>query len=640
VSNELDNLAQTVANAIVSAITTDAWEALKRRLAAVIGRQRQLDAAPAELAARGDAQLVQAWTTRLMDALDENPAAAPALRTLLADVHVTTGPVNMSASQRNVRRSSVGSVGAINNSREVYVGVGRVDKRKFRFSPVVLFGHAFSAHPVVTTAVTLVVLAGGGVSGGLALGHKAGAATAPPAAVVPAASGSGWGQANNGPDRTGYQPDESRIGTGNVGRLALARTYQAGPGVTAPLISGGILYVDKGNGLFAFDATGARGCSARPAACTPLWTAPTADFDGMVVAGGDVFVTDQDGVQAFSAAGTRGCSGSPEVCVPLWATSINISTGPGFTPGGGSPVVAGGVLYVPGYGDGISPSTGGALVAAFDAAGTAGCSGTPTICHPMWTTTGLPASSGNSGSPTVAGGVLYIASGMLYAFDAAGSAGCAGTPKVCAPMRTAVLPGPPTASAPAVAGGMVYVGTSAGLYAFDAAGTRNCSSGVTPQTCSPLWTAAIGEVGGSPAVAHGIVYAVSGAGVLDAVDAAGSRNCQGTGTVKTCTPLWASAPLAAGYLNSPSPAVANGVVYASSGSGGTYGYDAAGSLRCAASASASASASAAGPAAGLTKTCAPLWSSPVIGLSAAGSPAIVNGAVFVNVAATVYAYSR
>jgi len=51
----------------------------------------------------------------------------------------------------------------------------------------------------------------------------------------------------------------------------------------------------------------------------------------------------------------------------------------------------------------------------------------------------------------------------------------------------------------------------------------------------------------------------------------------------------------------------------------------------------SASASAAGS--GLTKTCAPLWSSPVIGLSGDGSPAIVNGAVFVNVAATIYAYS-
>ena len=75
--------------------------------------------------------------------------------------------------------------------------------------------------------------------------------------------------------------------------------------------------------LYAFDATGTRGCSARPAACTPLWTALTAYFEGMAVADGDVFVTDEEGVQAFSADGTRGCAGSPKVCVPLWATSTH-----------------------------------------------------------------------------------------------------------------------------------------------------------------------------------------------------------------------------------------------------------------------------------------------------------------------------
>jgi PQQ-like domain len=643
VSNDLENLVQTAANTLVSAIATDAWESVKRRFAGIVGRRRQLDNAPAELAARGGsdqarAQLVREWADNLRDALDENPGAEPALRTLLADVRVTTtGPINSPAYQRSGRGSTAGNVGSINNSREVYVGVGKVDKRKFRFSPVVLFGHAFSAHPVVTSVVTLVVLAGGGVTGGVVLAHKAGAhAAAPPPVVVPVASSGDWGQADNGPDRTGNQPDESRIGTGNVGKLALARSYRAGPNASAPLISGGILYVDNGT-LYAFDATGARGCSATPAACTPLWTAPTADFTSLAVADGAVFVTDQDGVQAFSAAGTRGCSGSPKVCVPLWATSINVSTGLGFTPGRGSPVVAGGVLYVPGYGDGLVPSKGGALVAAFDAAGTAGCSGTPRVCVPLWTTTALPVSTGNSGSPTVAGGVLYIASGSLYAFDAAGSSGCTGTPKVCAPKWTAVLPGSGTGSPPAVAGGMVYVGTSAGLDAFDASGTRNCSSGVTPETCSPLWTAAIGGVGGSPAVAQGVVYAVSGPGLLYALDAAGSKHCQGAGTVKTCTALWTSAPLASGYLDSSSPAVANGVVYASSTSGGTYGYDASGSRQCAASAGASASASAAGS--GLIKSCAPLWSSPVVGLSSDGSPAVVNGAVFVNIAATIYAYA-
>jgi PQQ-like domain len=634
-------------------MAADSWAELKHRFAGVVGREWQLDATRAELVARkGSAparqEQVQAWVYRLRDVLTENPGAVPELRRLLAEFGVTPGPAftvtstvtSAPQSQHGGRRSVNSQVGG-NNSGEVYVNVKkvdkRVDKRRFWFAPALHFGHVAKAHPLVTSVVTVIVGIGG-VSGGLVLTHKPSAhAAVPPAVVVPAASSGDWGQADNGPDRTGYQPDETRIGTGNVSKLALARTYQAGPDVSAPLISGGILYVDKANGLDAFDATGARGCSATPAACTPLWTAPTANFDGMAVADGDVFVTDAEGIQAFSAAGTRGCSGSPEVCVPLWATSISDTTGPGFTPGRGSPVVAGGVLYVPGYGDGIAPGQGGALVAAFDAAGTAGCSGTPRICTPLWTTTALPSSTGNSGSPTVAGGVLYIANGTLYAFGAGGSTGCTGTPKVCAPIWTAVMPGPVTGSAPAVTGGVVYVGGSAGLYAFDAAGTRNCSSGVTPETCSPLWTAAIGGVAGSPAVAHGVVYAVSGTGVLDALDAAGSKNCQGVGTVKSCTPLWTSAPLASGYLAASSPAVANGVVYASSISGGTYGYDAAGSRQCAASASASAAASAAGS--GLTKTCAPLWSSPVVGLSSDGSPAIVNGAVFVNIDATVYTYA-
>jgi hypothetical protein len=56
-------------------------------------------------------------------------------------------------------------------------------------------------------------------------------------------------------------------------------------------------------------------------------------------------------------------------------------------------------------------------VAAFDTAGTVGCAGTPVICVPMWTTTGLPVSSGNDGSPAIANGVLFAGSGTIYAFS-------------------------------------------------------------------------------------------------------------------------------------------------------------------------------------------------------------------------------
>jgi hypothetical protein len=446
-----------------------------------------------------------------------------------------------------------------------------------------------------------------------------------PAVTSPApASDLGWPQLGGGPARTGYQPGETQIGTGNVGSLSQARIYPTKADPAAPLIVNGILYVDADE-LYAFDATGATHCSAAPATCTPLWTANTGYFYGMAVANGKVFVTDLDGVQAFDAAGSENCSGTPKVCSPLWQTSTNIATGPGFTPGHGSPTVANGVLYVPGYGDGEPLRQGGALVAAFDPAGKTGCTGTPVICAPMWTTKGLPVSSGNDGSPAVAGGVLYIANESLYAFDAAG---CSGASKGCAPLWTAAISADSaTDAAPAVADGMVYVDAGyLGLYAFGAAGSANCSVAATVKTCAPLWHAP--TAAGSPAVANGIVYTASGNGTLAAFDTTVSGGCPGTGTAKTCTiaPLWTSAPGTGGAVTSSTPTVANGVVYVSTTDGGTYAYDAAGSKDCSTTAAA--------------KTCAPLWDA-VIGKIGGGSPAVVDGVLFINVSGNgiTYAYA-
>jgi outer membrane protein assembly factor BamB len=439
----------------------------------------------------------------------------------------------------------------------------------------------------------------------------------------------GWPQLHYGPDRAGDQPNEAQIDTGNAGKLSQARTYPVSGGApSAPLIANGVLFVAT-NKLYAFNAAGATGCSASPATCTPLWTAPAANFDGMTIANGKVFVTDAEGVQAYDAAGKKDCTGSgtTKTCAALWATSTNTSTGPGFTPGQGSPLVANGVLYVPGYGDGIALSQGGAYVAAFDPAGTKGCSGTPKVCVPLWTTTGPPTSTGNTGSPAIANGVLYLADGTLFAFDAAGSTNCSGSPKACAPLWTAATTNEPTYSAPAVANGIVYVGSwGSKLYAFDATGTTNCS-GTTTKTCTPLWTAATpSSIGGTPAVAGGVVYTVSADGTLSAFNAAGTSHCSGPVTARTCKPLWSSATGGTGYATSSSPAIANGVVYFSSTNGGTYGYDAAGTKDCMVS--------------GTVKTCSPLWGA-VSGFIGGGSPAIVNGVVFINVSgdSTIYAYT-
>jgi hypothetical protein len=646
--DDLEDLAQSAANALVAAMATDFWEAVKDRFAAVFGRARQIDATHAELTAKRGADLdtaksvqARAWVTRLRDLLDEDPGQAQALYEFLvytASFSATRPP----APQKQSQRADHGSFNVRGNvSGGIATNGGKIDNRRYRFFlPPVLFGHAVKAattHWVVTT-VTVVVVVGG--ASGLALAHKG----APPAQAVtpPSPSSATWGAMQGGPARTGDQPAETLVGRANVSKLTQARTYKSNSQTgqsTAPLVANGVLYVAT-NELYAFDATGSAGCSAAPATCTPLWTAPAAYIHGMAIANGHVFITDGEGVQAYDAAGSENCSGVPKVCAPLWATSTHNATGPAFVPGSGSPVVANGVLYVPGYGDGAAPDLGGAYVAAFDAAGTTGCSGTPTVCVPMWTTIGLPGSSANSGSPAIANGVLYIANGTLYAFPATGSTGCSGTPKVCAPLWTAAISGGGgNSAAPAVANGIVYVGnTYSGLYAFDATGTTNCSANATGKTCAPLWNAPSATGGGAPAVANGVVY-YSGNGTLTAFDATAAANCPG-GTVKTCTraPLWTSAPLAGGILAS-SPTVANGVVYVSSngGAGGVYAYDAAGSLKCSVSDTGNS---------GTAKECSPLWNSgAATGLTegaspelGGGSPAIVNGVIFAG-SGTIYAYS-
>jgi hypothetical protein len=552
-----------------------------------------------------------------------------------------TGTQNNASGHAHVNSGGTGNVFVGGYAGDTATTGGRIYKRKFRFSPFLLFGHAAKAHPVASLAITLIVGAGA-VTGGYVLTQAKAptprATTLPSAATASASASTGtvipvpapesdgsWPQLGGGPARTGYQPGETRIGSGNVTKLTLKRTYQptaGSDGVSAPLIANGILYVDSGGLLDAFDATGATGCVDIPTTCTALWTAPTAGFQGMTVADGKVFITDNGGVQAFDAAGTTNCSGTPKVCAALWTTSASSSTG--FLPGPGSPVVVNGVLYVPGYGDGVVPSQGGAYVAAFDPAGSAGCSGTPVVCDPMWTTTGVSSGDLNDGSPAIANGVIYIASGStLYAFDATESAACSGTPKTCASLWTATL-SDGGATTVAVAGGLVYVGTEDGdLYAFNAAGTTNCSTLTTLKTCAPLWTAPVNA--DTLAVANGVVYAATN-GTLDALDATAPGNCPGTGATRTCTlaPLWTSANST--YVDTETLTVANGVVYTTSSGGGIDAYDAAGSLSCSVS--------------GTVKECTPLWQD-VPGYTSGGSPVIADGVLFISAPGNgdVYAFS-
>ena len=357
-----------------------------------------------------------------------------------------------------------------------------------------------------------------------------------------------WAMFRSDPAHTGSSADTSISADAlRSGGLHLDWTAAAGSAVvSSPAVAGGVVYVGSGDGdLYAFDANGTRRCSGVPKSCKPLWRglAPgTISYASPAVVDAVVYIASDAGLlYAFDAQGTTGCGGSPRICFPLWTASLGNQGGHNIFS---SPTVANGVVYI-GSNDN--------RLYAFDAKGTTNCGGGPKTCAPLWT---APTAGAPNDSPAVANGVVFVGTGAkLYAFDAAGTTGCSGLPRTCAPLWSAAINSFPGSSSPAVAGGTVYIGSVNGsLYAFDAAGTTNCLG--TPKTCLPLWRGtSLDYIFSSPAVADGVVYAASYDGFLRAYDAAASTNC--SGTPKICKRLWKAYN---GNTNS-SPAVANGVIY-------------------------------------------------------------------------------
>jgi outer membrane protein assembly factor BamB len=427
-----------------------------------------------------------------------------------------------------------------------------------------------------------------------------------------------WAAFRYGPSRTGFNESESLTSVQNVSSLVQSYTGSTGGGVfSSPAVAHRVVYVGSFDGsLYAFHAGGRTNCSGSPKTCAPLWTADlTAGFPGTTVhssptvANGMVYIGSDIGTFfAFDAAGNANCSGSPKTCAPLWTANLGSDVA-------SSPVVVDGVVYV--------ASAGTRQLFALDAAGNTNCSGSPKRCMPLWTTTTTNGTI--ESSPAVTNGVIYIGDSnfVLYAFDAAGSTNCSGSPKTCAPLWTSAIGsanGGSLFASPAVSDGIVYFSANQ-LFAFDAAGSTNCSG--SPKVCAPLWTAATASAGSlfttSPGVANGIVYVGSNDSKLYAFDATGSVNC--SGTPKTCAPLWTAAT--GGQLFS-SPAIANGVTYVGSLDFKLYAFDAAGNTNCS----------------GSPKTCAPLWTATTGG-QVFSSPAVANGVVYVGSDdSKLYAYAR
>ncbi|MFB9444410.1 hypothetical protein Dvina_06795 [Dactylosporangium vinaceum] len=99
---ELVALATNAASAVVGAMATDGWQALRSRVARLLGRgdpraeRDALETLDEDAAGRTpdtERDLVAEWRGRLRDLLRTDPAAAAALRELLQDARVA-GPAS------------------------------------------------------------------------------------------------------------------------------------------------------------------------------------------------------------------------------------------------------------------------------------------------------------------------------------------------------------------------------------------------------------------------------------------------------------------------------------------------------------------------------------------------------------------
>jgi hypothetical protein len=418
------------------------------------------------------------------------------------------------------------------------------------------------------------------------------------------AAGCDWGQFGFTGAHTGDNSGESAITTGNASTLTKQFSVSLGTDLSESQVatSGGIAYVlaDDGN-LYAFSATGATGCSGTPKACTPLWSASVGTAGPSNTSGPAV---SQGMVYVMGESGNLyafDAAGKTNCSgTPTVCSPLwqGEADGP-FT----SPTVANGVVYV-------GSATNGGTVEAFDQFGRTNCAGTPTVCAPLWASTSL--GTFPFGAISVTNNLVYAVGTSIYVFDAAGKTGCAGTPTVCSPLWQ-YTPNEPVSGSAVITGSTLYVDTSGplinppkptgALEAFDANGVTNCAG--TPKVCNPLWTSGNEPSFYAPTVANGFTFVPTFTGALLAYDANGSTGC--SGSPKVCTPVWKTS-VADGSWRS-SAVVGGNVLYIVDGNS-TDAFDANGAAGCS------------------TAVCSPLWTSGnAIG---AEQVSVANGVVYVT----------
>jgi hypothetical protein len=169
----VEELARAAAERLVAAMGTGEWLSVRDRIAGVIGLGARLDAANARATAASGAQRegraadeTAAWYTRVHDLLEERPELAAPLREALR----TVDDRRATEARRPLRHPDVTAHATVEGHDTVRVrakGDVRVDNRR---SIRQLTVNVAKGHPIITIAVLVALVGGGGVAAKLASG--------------------------------------------------------------------------------------------------------------------------------------------------------------------------------------------------------------------------------------------------------------------------------------------------------------------------------------------------------------------------------------------------------------------------------------------------------------------------------------
>lgn len=311
--------------------------------------------------------------------------------------------------------------------------------------------------------------------------------------------------------------------------------------------------------------------------------------DAPVVAGGILYVTgyglqQQELLYAFDAK----CAAHGGHCAPLWTADVGFNSQPRLAVGAE-------MVFVASNPNTQSPQPDGRLWAFPARCGIKGAT-----CSPAWVAD-FPGANPLDEAPTVADGMVFVTDGFVespgvasvFAFDVhCGHGGASCTPRWQAPISVSGT------GSVAVSGGIAYTTDYGQVSAFDI----HCGTGGA--VCRPLWQGPVGIVAGGAAVADGKVFVDAGGQVF----AFPARCAQAV-----CAPLWHGGARSDGTSE---PAVADGIVYMASDRGLLFAFP----VRC-------------------RGHCAPLWTATLrdghiyVGNA---TPAVANGVVYLTWSQTTY----